>query len=155
MLYSPAAKRFPMLSHNSSPTVPSQPAINNPQKPAEFPRACPTAFLPLLGHHTPLCLSWRSKYNTHSETEKALAGHARLAPAQRSEILREKEHRESHVRGAKLSAASGKAAEKPKTQSTEGDVETTGSCVRFPPREEWAWVSVSRVGQAGSPTRWG
>lgn len=68
--------------------VPNQPAINNPQEQQSFPHACMlppclqhTALLQLLGQLEPVCLSWLSKYNRHSETEKAFPGHARLVPA--------------------------------------------------------------------------
>lgn len=94
MLYSSLAKRFPVPSDNSSLMVPNQPAINNPQEhhrvshPPPPLHACilplclpHAALLPCLGQHAPLCLSWVSKYNRPSETEKALPRHARLAPA--------------------------------------------------------------------------
>lgn len=86
MLYSSLAKWFPILPDNSCPMVPNQPAINNPQSTAEFPCACISS----CSSPQPFCRPWATTHTraylgllniTHTARQKALARHARLAPA--------------------------------------------------------------------------
>lgn len=93
--------------------------------PACSPCAFSTALLPLLGHHTHLCLSWHSKYNTQRGREGLTQACSPGTSSSTLQTLQEKEQGEPRTWGQEVQAehrlwlparAAGRKSRRPKAQ---------------------------------------